>query len=255
MIRRYNRLFMVVFTLLLVSVCHHPVDASTTKLLDKQGVQKLLQETYETEYSLTERYHSWEEARLKLTKYMTEDFAEELMNEHMFEEEDGYMFYGTDFSTYIIPDYSYSDDTNIVVNKKLDTIYVYEKSSGTGPVFYESQYDIVTIRLIKDHWRISAISFEETVPDEVKDAKDIEEYNQTSSSSKNDSFVQQKLNVERVNGMALGSIKPIIKSKQISKLSQPIAPLFQLVPYHLLYQNLTNERGIYTHLTSSTLSY
>ncbi|WP_246944031.1 DUF3993 domain-containing protein [Bacillus pinisoli] len=240
-----------ILSVLILAVFHHPVHASSNQLLDKPGVMQLLQETYDTQYSLTERYHTWDEAKEKLTQYVTEELAEDFMVEHLFEEEEGYIFYGTDFSAYIIPEYSYTDSTKIVITSNQDTIFVYEKSSSVGPVTFSPQYEIVTISYIEKQWKVSDISFEEELPEEVLQSNDLDEVKGTAKVNGKKATVKVQPNVERVNYIATGSIaKFTIDQDTILPSLQPYA---SLVPYQLLFQNVKNRPSLLTFSTIFTV--
>jgi hypothetical protein len=246
------RLFVTIF--LLVLAIHHPVNASTLKPLDKPGVQELLKNAYEAQYSLTERYHSWEEASTKLGNYMTIEFSTKFMEEHLFHEEEGYIFYGTDFSVYIVPLYSYHDETKIVVNPTLRTMYVYEKFNGTGPVLFDSQFEIVTLELVGADWKIANISFETELPDEVKHAKGLEELElgyagSNSATSKYEAQINS--NIERKNldihQMVFAHLNgsetnysastSVVKGSREHITRNPFQSFIGVIPYGLLFQD------------------
>jgi hypothetical protein len=161
-------------TILFIFTIYHPVEASSLEPLDKHGIKELLQKADEAQYSLSLKHYSWEEALTKLSSSMKEDFAIKFMEEHLFLEEEGYIFYGTDFSIYFIPHFSFDEKTNIVLNSEQNAIYIFEKFTGSGPVEFEEQYELVTLVLDDTTWKISNISFLEELPEEVKLGTSIE---------------------------------------------------------------------------------
>ncbi|MFZ3589456.1 DUF3993 domain-containing protein [Bacillus sp. DJP31] len=162
-------------TILLILPLNQEVEATTGNTLNKQAVQELLEQANEVQFTLTEHHHSWEEAANKLSAYMTAQFANEFMQEHLVLEEKGYIFYGTDFSIYIVPHYSFNDDTKMVMDMNSQKIYVSEKFKGTGPVFFDSQYEIVTLEQDKTGWKIAAISFLNELPNHIEEGEKLEE--------------------------------------------------------------------------------
>jgi hypothetical protein len=243
------RLCLVVVTMALMFIVHHPVNASSSTLLDKQGVQQLLQDTYDAQYSLTERFYSWEEAWRKMTQYMTEQMTEQFMVEHLYEEEEGYIVYGTDFSTYIVPHFSYNADTKMVLNDREDTIYVYEKSSGDGPVKFQSQYDIVTINFDGTRWRISTIYFSEELPEEIKDARNLEEVNGKKTTQ---SFSVPTLLKAKGNHFNLGYLNGM--NAVNDHVHSPFKVFVHVIPYNLIFNDLPDVETNPTILTLSTIS-
>ncbi len=175
------RLVLLMTAILLIFSINQRVDASTASTLDKHEVQELLKQAFEAQYSLTEQHYSWEEAKTKLSTYMTDELANGLMDEHLFLEEQGYIFYGTDFSTYIVPRFSFNDDTIIVSNTDMETVFVYEQFEGTGPVIFDSQYEVVTLKLNKAEWKIADISFVSELPKKIHEGKSLEEIKEEQS--------------------------------------------------------------------------
>jgi ribosomal protein L21E len=262
------RLCIFVTIILVVLAIHHPVKASTFKPLDKPGVEEFLKNAYEVQYSLTERHHSWEEASTKLGDYMTNEFSTKFMEEHLFHEEEGYIFYGTDFSIYIVPRYSYNDKTKIVVNPTLKTMYVYEKFNGTGPVVFDSQFETITLKLVGSKWKIANISFETELPDEVKQAITLEEFELESTwdnsvTTKYESQInsniergnldiQQKLITHLNEREAISSVSSSIVNESSEYMTRnPFQSFIGVIPYGLLFQDtqVNQERSIHTLLS------
>ncbi|MBM7659556.1 hypothetical protein JOC85_000323 [Bacillus mesophilus] len=242
------RLCLVVVTVVLLFIAHHPVNASTSTLLDKQGVQQLLEDTYDAQYSLTERFHTWEDAWRKMTQYMTEQMTEQFMVEHLYEEEEGYIVYGTDFSTFIIPHFSYNADTKMVTNDRKDTIFVYEKSSGDGPVKFQSQFDIVTITYDGERWKIASISFSEELSTEIQNAKNLESANGkvTMKSDSMQTYFEAKgnhFNLGYLNSMS------VLNEHTYS----PFKAFVHVIPYNLIFSDFRSDEFNSTFLTLSTI--
>ncbi len=174
----FFRIGIILTAILLFNSYNNYQNVSATENLDKQWVQNFLESAYKSQYSLTEKHHSWDEAKTKLTVYMSDELANELMMEHLFLEDQGYIFYGTDFSAYIVPSFSYNNDTTMIVNDKLQSIYIYEKFTGSGPVTYDEQYEVVTIKKMKTGWKISSIYFGNALQISSMDGKVLDETNE-----------------------------------------------------------------------------
>lgn len=163
-----RRLSLLLMVIALVAIIITPINTYAAGLLDEHGIKELLKKADEAQYSLSEKHYSWDEALHTLTPYMTEKFATAFMDEHLFSEEEGYIFYGTDFSLYLIPHYAFNEKTQIVVNRDESEIYIYEKFNGTGPVTFKDQYEVVTIVKENNQWKIDDISFLKALPDKIQ---------------------------------------------------------------------------------------
>lgn len=163
-----RRLTLLLMVIALIGIMITPINTYAAELLDKHGIKELLKKADEAQYTLSEKHYSWDEALHTLTPYMTDKFATAFMDEHLFSEEEGYIFYGTDFSLYLIPRYAFNEKTKIVVSKDEKKIYIYEKFNGTGPVTFKDQYEVVTFVQENNQWKIDDISFLKELPDEIQ---------------------------------------------------------------------------------------
>ncbi|KAA0548124.1 DUF3993 domain-containing protein [Bacillus sp. BGMRC 2118] len=169
--RKYS---FVLIILTIIASMFVPKETYAAEKLDIQSIKDLLEKADDAQYSLTEKHYSWEEALKSLTPYMTEQFATDFMNEHLFSEEEGYIYYGTDFSLYHIPHYAFTDKTTVIMSLDETKLYIYELFSGTGPVMFKDQYELVTIVHEDKTWKISNITYVKELPTEVKEGTHIE---------------------------------------------------------------------------------
>jgi hypothetical protein len=213
---------------LYVLAINHPVEASIIQPPSEESIQQLLSGADETQFSLSEKHYSWEDALEKLSPYMKQEFAINFMKEHLFLEEEGYIFYGTDFSIYFIPQFSFNDKTTIVVNPDLQSIYIYEKFIGTGPVVFEEQYEMVTLVPEETKWKISNISFLKELPEEVKSGISLDEF--STSVENNDKVGAVNKNQQIV--------EPLSFKNETSTISfNPFYEIIGVVPYISIFRH------------------
>jgi hypothetical protein len=161
----FSLFFTILFSFLMIG---DSVNAKTLEPLDKQGVQQLFLDAYNSQFSLTERHHTFKEIKDKLYQYMSKDFVKAFLKEHITYEKEGYILYGLDFSIYLMPKFTFNDQTHILYNNEKNVYYVYEKHSGEeGPVLYNEQYDLVTLGVQNNRWVIKEISYLKELPSDV----------------------------------------------------------------------------------------
>lgn len=145
------------------------VYASSEKNLSDKEAFTLLKKGFSTQLSLSEQIRSLEEIEGILNPYFTKEFSDKFLDENLFEEEAGYIVYGSDFAPYYIPYFTYSDKTLIVYDEQMDHYYVYEKfeENNDGPVIHGEFYGIVTINRIEQEWKISDITIETELSNDI----------------------------------------------------------------------------------------
>ncbi|MBM6617626.1 DUF3993 domain-containing protein [Bacillus suaedaesalsae] len=172
MMKSHSNFVLIVITI--IGIMFMPKEMYAAKPMDIEEIKALLKSADDAQYSLTEKHYSWEEALHTLTPYMTEEFATAFMNEHLFSEEEGYIYYGTDFSIYHIPHYAFNDRTTVVMSADQTKIFVYELFSGTGPVMFKNQYEVVTFVYENETWKINNISYLKELTAEIENGTIIE---------------------------------------------------------------------------------
>jgi hypothetical protein len=244
-----KKLLITILMVFFFSICQ-PVEASSLQPLDKIEIQELLKQAHEAQYSLAEKYYSWEEALSRLTPYMKNEFATKFMEEHLFLEEGGYIFYGSDFSIYFIPHFSFDEKTNVVVNLEQQKMYIFEKFTGTGPVTFKDQYELVTLEAEGSNWKISNISFLNELPEEVKAGKSLE-----------DTSVEH-LSLSTVDHEMIGGVEPLVSSHIKNEFHLNEYSVFiGTVPYFLIFKYSddplsipeNNQQNVITFLTMSSI--
>lgn len=115
-----------------------------------------LQDAFNAQLSLGDRYRTEKEVREVLSPYFTNEYQDLFMKEHIYSEPEGYILYGSDIKFYFIPMYSYDENTKIITEPNKIIVYEYFPPQLEGPVIWEQpQYEILTITRTKEGWRIS----------------------------------------------------------------------------------------------------
>jgi hypothetical protein len=145
------------------------VQASTVESLEKEEAFSLLKDGFNAQVSLSEYVRSYEEVKEILDPHFTDGFVKSFLEENLFEEEDGFIIYGSDFAPYYIPYFSYSENTKFVYDEVSNTYYVYEKfeENNEGPVSHGEFYALITIQKINNVWNISDLSLNEKLNEEI----------------------------------------------------------------------------------------
>ncbi|MCH1623960.1 DUF3993 domain-containing protein [Ferdinandcohnia quinoae] len=155
-----NRLtILVIFLLMCSSFINQPTKASASKPISNEKMFEFLKEAYSAQVSLTAKYRSYDEVWGVLSPYFKDNYIKLFLKENLYEDNEGFIVYGTDFPIYFIPFFSYSEETKIVFNDDGNKAYVYEffKAKIEGPVSYDSHYETLTLERIGSNWFISEL--------------------------------------------------------------------------------------------------
>jgi Protein of unknown function (DUF3993) len=153
--------FLIVFLLLIPLSPQAKTDLNTRK-----AVFDFLQDAFEAQVSLSERYRTKEEIADILNPYFSDQFLRAFWIENIHKEEDKYITYGSDFAQYYIPFYQFSNKTKVVIGS--DEIYVFEyfPASTEGPVGYKSHYEGLLLKKSADEWRVEKFLYN-TIPKNI----------------------------------------------------------------------------------------
>ncbi|MGD6871791.1 DUF3993 domain-containing protein [Sutcliffiella horikoshii] len=132
-------------------------------------VYSFLKDAFQSQLSLGEKHRSLEEIDRVLDPYFTKEYQQSFLEEHLFEEEAGYITYGTDFPAYYIPFFSYDEETKVMESSE-DEIIVYEffTSEEDMPSLYDDHYEYVKLQETPSGWKVNDYGFEYEMPDFVK---------------------------------------------------------------------------------------
>jgi hypothetical protein len=142
--------------LLLVILLLIPLSPNAkVKLSTKKEVFSLLQEAFQVQVSLSEQTRTREEINELINPYFSKGYQELFWDENVFEEEEKFVTYGSDFARYYIPFFEYSDKTKMIIAQ--DGIYVFEffPASTEGPVGYEDHYEGIVLKKDNGGWKIA----------------------------------------------------------------------------------------------------
>lgn len=128
-----------------------------------------LKEAFQTQLSLGERHHSMGEIEELLNPYFAKEYQENFLKEHLFEEKEGFITYGTDFPAYYIPFFSYTDETKVLEedNGAL-TVYEFFPSEDDMPSLYDDHYEFVKLVKSESGWKVVEYGFEYEEPDFIE---------------------------------------------------------------------------------------
>jgi hypothetical protein len=141
--------------ILLFSFIFPSLSHADSRFSDDQSVLQFLQDAFQAQVSLSEKFQGMEEIHNTLFPYFTEDYTREFLDENLVAENGKYITYGTDFPLYYIPFFSYTAETKIF--RSQDHIYVFEYFPETdeGPVGYESHYEGVKFDKSDGVWKVA----------------------------------------------------------------------------------------------------
>ncbi|WP_421384332.1 DUF3993 domain-containing protein [Bacillus salacetis] len=126
--------------------------------LDKESLVERVQTAFEKQVSLSEKPRNLEEINAILDTHFTEGFKEKFMLDNVIETEEGFQTFGSDFASYYIPHFTYSDKTRAV--KKGQTVYLYEYFTyEEGPVYFEDGYQGVKLKKINGVLKVEDIFY------------------------------------------------------------------------------------------------
>ncbi|NSL50701.1 DUF3993 domain-containing protein [Calidifontibacillus erzurumensis] len=152
----------VLFGLLLIGQVHF-IQAENS--MSREDTFIFLQEAFEAQLSLGDKFYSNAEVTTILSPYFTYDYQKIFTNEQLCKEPDGIILCGTDESHYFIPYFSYDDNTKTIFEKNQIIVYEYFLPQLEGPVIWDKpHYEIITISKTPDGWRISDYQISEQKP-------------------------------------------------------------------------------------------
>lgn len=160
-----------IITLLLIGSTAASAEGQDTD----QEVFAFLQEAFQSQLSLGERHHTMKEIDDILNPYFSTEYQKNFLEEHLFNEKEGYITYGTDFPAYYIPFFSYTDETKIVREEGTITVYEFFQSEENMPSLYDDHYEYVKLKKNTSGWEVVEYGFEYEEPDFVKDILSLNE--------------------------------------------------------------------------------
>jgi hypothetical protein len=142
----------------------------------EEEVFPFLQEAFESQLSLGESHHTMGEIQEILDPYFTKEYQDNFLEEHLFEEKEGYITYGTDFPAYYIPFFSYTDETKIVEGKDgVLIVYEFFPSDEDMPSLYDDHYEFVKLLPNESGWKVMEWGFDYNEPDFIEGVVSVSE--------------------------------------------------------------------------------
>ncbi|KQL18915.1 DUF3993 domain-containing protein [Cytobacillus solani] len=151
-----KKIFLASITcILLFSFIFPSLSHADSRFSDDKSVLQFLQEAFQAQVSLSEKFQSMEEIQNTLFPYFTEDYTREFLDENLVAENGKYITYGTDFPLYYIPFFSYTAETKVI--RSQDHMYIFEffPETDEGPVGYESHYEGVKLDKADEVWKVA----------------------------------------------------------------------------------------------------
>jgi hypothetical protein len=171
--RNFKIRVMAVIILLIFLIPISP-KADEENFYTREDVFSLLHSAFLAQLSLNEKERTMEEIKLILDPYFSEDYQQLFLEANLYEENEKYVTYGTDFGEYFIPFFKFSESTKVVVED--DVIYVFEyfPKNTYGPVGYDSHYEGLSLIKSNGQWKISNYLYDDIPEKIIKKALDIE---------------------------------------------------------------------------------
>jgi hypothetical protein len=139
------------FVVMLFVVFAQPAQAE----IDRQGVFEFLQDAFSAQLELTTTVRSMDEIYDILDPYFTNEYQSLFLDRHLYEEEDGYIIYGTDVFDYVVPFFSYNEDTKLSMST--NEIVAYERFEAFTEEHTSRDDHFIGVRLTNTEsgWKIS----------------------------------------------------------------------------------------------------
>ncbi|MGM0844409.1 MAG: DUF3993 domain-containing protein [Bacillota bacterium] len=160
MMTKFRKLTAVLITAIFFVGFIEPVTA-----LDKEDIVKRVQTSFDKQVSLSEKPRNMSDIEAILNTHFTESFKDKFVLENVIETDEGFQTFGSDFAPYYIPNFTYTESTEVV--KKGETVYLYEYIAyEEGPVYFEDGYQGVI--LIKEDGDLKVDDIFYTIPNELE---------------------------------------------------------------------------------------
>jgi hypothetical protein len=132
--------------------------------IGKQEAVDIVQHAAESQLALTEKESSLEEIEKTLSPYFTDEFISEYMKENVERGENEYIVYGSDFTSYGIPFFSYDEKMEFGKENSSLKLYQFFEEEDEGPVSYEDHYEAVEFKEEDGDYKISSIEYSDEEP-------------------------------------------------------------------------------------------
>ncbi|PMC35114.1 hypothetical protein CJ195_20185 [Bacillus sp. UMB0899] len=129
----------------IILVFSQTVFASELDHKNRENILSHVQSAFQAQQLLSEKPREKEELVHILSDYFDNDVINQYLNENMFEENGKYIVYGTDFPIYVIPFFSYDENTKIIEQKDQIIVYEFFPANSDGPVSYDEHYEWVKL--------------------------------------------------------------------------------------------------------------
>ncbi|TYS83461.1 DUF3993 domain-containing protein [Rossellomorea aquimaris] len=160
MMKKFKKLTAVLISAIFCIIFIEPATA-----LDKDGIFERVETSFNKQVSLSEKPREMNEIDAILNTHFTESFKKKFVLENVIETDEGFQTFGSDFASYYIPNFSYTDKTEAV--KKGETVYLYEYITyEEGPVYFEDGYQGVKLVTENGDLKVDDIFF--TLPKELE---------------------------------------------------------------------------------------
>ncbi|WP_078381086.1 DUF3993 domain-containing protein [Sutcliffiella halmapala] len=155
----------LLFALIIILLFGIPNVAAETPPSDEE-VYSFLQEAQQAQFSLGEKHRSLAEIQEILDPYFTRDYQRQFLDAHLFEEAQGYITYGTDFTIFYIPFFTFDVETKIHRVEATDTIFAYEffEVDESMPYLYENHYEYVELKVTDQGFKVVGYGSEKEKP-------------------------------------------------------------------------------------------
>lgn len=213
---RKKEVFIFFLTVLILFIIPISPKASHNELVNRDGVMQFLELAFHQQVALSEKVRSMEEIKELLNPYFSQDYQQKFLEANLYEEDEKYCTYGTDFGQYFVPYLRFSEKTEVVIEPS--QIYVYEhfERNHEGPVGYDDHYEGILLEKIKGEWKITAYLYNE-IPKRIIDHVQLEKLD--NEEHKKVSYIQTENiranNVEKQSKQSLNPLSAILPSRSI----------------------------------------
>ena len=163
-----KRAYLFILILLILALpLSRPLQVGATHVfLAKEDVYEFLESAFLAQVSLSERGRSMAEVEEALDPFFKDGYKDEFIKENIVKENGEYWAYGSDFSRYYIPFYTFSEKTKIISIEDRIVVVEYFPASEEGPVGYKSHYKGIELEMVNGSWKASTY-WEDDLPEEV----------------------------------------------------------------------------------------
>ena len=229
MLKAYTRLSIAIIFSLLIGVSYAAAEAPT----QKDEVFTFLQDAQKVQFSLGEQHRDMSEIQTLLDPYFSRDYQEQFLEAHLYQEEQGYITYGTDVPYFFVPFFTYDENTKIVQDEEAGKLFAYEFFDVDEAVayLYPDHYEFVELKQTEQGLQIINYGFDEEQPEFLKNGNDATAGE--TPTNKNSIATTSMINLQHTDNKAISFLqltRPFASFAFLPGTQHPTLTFYQFLP-------------------------